>query len=177
MRMLGLDPIGLFQSLIAFAGLVFVAVQLRHSAKLAKINLIFQLNERLAGYAADIEVMLQLSSPEDYKALGATQRTRILDYITVFENMESMRRLNALTADDINDFFAGRIVELLDSPGVQNAIFYNPEVGSLFAPIFSLHNFWLRSLKRRRIERPPTLTPFENGDPEFYTAMVAKALA
>lgn len=172
-----IDWYSLAQTFAAVCGLAFVALQIQHSSRLSKINLIFQLNERLAGYAADIEVLGKLDSPEAYEALSATQRTRILDYVTVFENMESMRRLRALSPDDIDDFFGGRISELLDNPGTQKAIFFNREVGKMFAPIFSLHAFWITSLKRRGKERPETPTPFEDGDKEFYSLMLSKARA
>lgn len=168
---------GIVQACIALAGLVFVALQIRQSIRLSKIDLIFKLNERLASYAADLDVLFKLQTPTDYEELGTLQKTRLLDYVTVFENMESMRRLKALSADDIDDFFAGRISDLLDDAGVQRAIFFNPNVGHQFAPIFSLHDFWVRSLKRRRKPRPPSETPFEACAPEFYAAMLAKARA
>ncbi len=168
---------GIVQAMIALAGLLFVAFQIRQSIRLSKINLIFQLNERLAGYAGDLQELFKLEGPSDYDGLDPVMRTTLLDYVTVFENIESMRRLRALSPDDIDDFFAGRISELLDHPGVQKAIFFNPAVGHQFAPIFSLHDFWIRSLKKRRKQRPPTETPFEECDPVFYAVMLAKAQA
>lgn len=168
------NALDLTQSVIALVGLLFVAYQLYQTRKLTKINLIFQLNERLASYAADQETLQTLKSAKQFNELPLTTRERVLDYVTVFESIESMRRLGALTPRDVHDYFGGRFASLVDNEGLQNAIFFNPNLVGSLKPIFTLHHFWLNQIKAGRLERPPTQTPFERFDPTEYQRMVGK---
>lgn len=139
----------LAQALFAALGIFFVVMELRRNTRLTKVQLIAQMNDRLASFVDVIGAMQSLDSEESFSGLETSIRERILDYVSIFETIESMRQLGTLTAREIDYFFAGRFTDLTGKPGLQRAIFYNSAYCEQLYPIFSLHKHVLKERLKR----------------------------
>lgn len=160
------DITGIGQVAIAIFGLSMVVLQLRHASRLSKVQLIAHMNDRLASFYDVVPTIRRLEDVASWNALGEETQERILDYISVFETIESMRRLGTLSMKEIDYYFAGRFSSLVDRRGVQAAIIYNVEFRDELYPLFSLHRSLLGY--RGKSTRPEPLDEF---DPKSYARL------
>lgn len=166
------DIAGIGQALIAAIGLTLVMLQLRYASRLSKVQLIAQMNDRLASYHDIISKLRELKDINSWNKLPCSDQERILDYISVYETIESMRRLGTLSIRDVSYFFAGRFLALSEARGAQEAIFYNPEFKEQLYPIFSLH----RALRAHRnhdgfLPRNDNTRSLDERDPDDYNRL------
>ncbi len=167
--MTGFDIWTVIEASALVIGAILVVMQLRAGQKLGKAQYISQVNERLASFNDVIEDIFRLEKAGDFEALPKALQERILDYFTVFEVLEALRRNHVLKARDISYFFGGRFGELTAHSGVQSAVLYGPAGGSL-SPMFSLHAALVAYRKRRqgRQRALATLGDLESLDPQVY---------
>lgn len=160
------DLAAVSQAAIALIGVTLVMLQLYKAGKLARVQHIAQMNDRLASFYDVVSKFRTLTDISSWNAFDDVTKERMLDYISVFETIESMRRHGTLSMKEIDYFFAGRFSALVDVRGVQAAILYNPEYRDQLYPLFSLH----RALAAYR-GASSSATPLDAFDPPTYSRL------
>ena len=173
--------VDLAQVTIAGGGLALVFVQLRKNGNLSKIEMVMAINTRLAEYGDVVGHIRNLGSRSDWCGLPGETKERILDYISIFETVEVMHQMGALSVRDLEFYFAGRFSDLIESNGLKEGVFFDQEFSGQMRPVFSLHSS-IQNHRRTGSNKmnavPSTVSvfdAFENFDKAMYAKIVDKS--
>jgi hypothetical protein len=153
------------------AGVAVLFVQLKSQEKLKRAEYIASTNDRLFRFNDILDTLFSLKERGDFEKLGKAQQERILDYFSVFEVIEGLRRNRVISADDIHYYFGGRFADLTSNRGLQDAIIFG-ECGDILGPVYSLHKV-LVGVHSRKFGKAVALERF--GDLEVLDKQLYRA--
>ena len=100
--------------------LIGIFIQNYSSAKIAKSRFILDINNDLNGYAETRALINNKTYKEIFKNKKSTQYERLLDYLTLFENLHHLYASKVVSLEDISEYFGGRFSELMECDFVKN---------------------------------------------------------
>jgi hypothetical protein len=140
-----------FTSLVAIP---FVAVQLRSSNRIAKAQLINELERDIALHSATYTMLTPGGKWYDSQAqLGDEDTVAILKYISFFERVNAIVDTGVLDLPTIDLIFAGRFFYLFNNPHVTK-IMTNSEIYPYVTTMRGLYAQWYAYRKARNLPIP-----------------------
>jgi len=167
----------ILQSCALVVSAFFIVLQLRQNQRINKAQYIANVNSRLADMNDCIDDLFSIKAAGDFDNLKKSKQERILDYFTIFEVLEALRRNRVIKTPEVSYFFGGRLGDITSNEGLQKGVLFGPH-GDMLSPIFSLHSAIVKYRKKRIAERIVfnQMGDLESIDPVLYRERSSRKL-
>ncbi len=141
-----------FAALTSALGLLFVGIQARFSAKLARAQFLDKLSEDV-NKNIEIEVELEPTGRlyNNIKIFDQSDRQKIIQSLSFFDRLAHLYELGFIKIEIIDKMFAYRFFILVHNPNTQKFELLQEESRHFWRSVFALHKVWYAYRKRKNL--------------------------